>query len=162
MMTPRHPTGLVFYPLVYLASTVLVMPVTMVLFKISWDAVIEPFLFDYEGSLVSFNYLAYAIALLLFAVPVYGWVSLRLYSLDGISRLSLQDHLRHCAFLYALFVATLVVSTLSYWRDLAAGYTQPLGPGLNFILWITGCAILMNLLALLWRHSTSGERGDGF
>lgn len=163
MTTPGHPMRLIVYPLVYLLSTVLVLPVTMVIFRLAWDAVIDPYLLEinYEGDLTSYNYLAMALALFVVAVPLFGWVSMRLYRWDRTSRFSLRDHVRHSVFLYALFGVTLVMSTLSYWRDLAAGYTQPLGPGSNFVLWVTGCAIHTNLLALLWRcrrfHATSSE-----
>ena len=162
MMMPGHSSRLIAYPLAYLLSTVLVVPVTFVLFKVAWDGIIDPYLMStaYEGDLTSFNYLALAIALLFFAVPRYGWVSIRLYGWDRTSRFSFQDHLRHCLSLYACFAATLVITTIGYYRELAAGYTQPLGPGSSIVLWLTGCAILANLLALLWRHLRNDGGGE--
>ncbi len=153
---------LIVYPLAYLLSTVLVVPAAFVLFKIAWDAIIDPYLMAtaYEGDLTSFNYLAIATALLFSAVPVYGWVSIRLYRWDRTPRSSLQDHLRHCFSLYACFAATLGITTIGYYRELAAGYTQPLGPGSSIVLWLTGCAILANLLALLWRRLRSDGGGE--
>ena len=162
MMMQWHPTRLIVYPLAYLLSTVLVVPVTFVLFKIAWDGVIDPYLMStaYEGDLTSYNYLALAIALLFFAAPLYAWVSIRLYRWDRTSVFSLQDHLRHCLSLYACFAATLLITTIGYYRELAAGYTQPLGPGSSIVLWFTGCAILANLLALLWQRSRSDGGGE--
>lgn len=153
-------TGKFFvYPFVYFTSVV---PVTIATLAITvfWEDTISSFLYNFEGDFTPYGYLAQTLALLIIAVPVYGLTSLLLHRLDGASRFSLLDHLRHCVFLYALFGAILAVSILSYWRDLAAGYTKPLGPGVNIFLWVTGCAILMNLLAFLWRRSTSGESGD--
>jgi hypothetical protein len=162
MMMQWHPTRLIVYPLAYLLSTVLVVPVTFVLFKIAWDGLIDPYLMStaYEGDLTSYHYLALAIALLFFAVPLYAWVSIQLYRWDRTSIFSLQDHLRHCLSLYACFAATLLITTIGYYRELAAGYTRPLGPGSSIVLWLTGCAILANLLALLWQRSRSDGGGE--
>ena len=160
MVMLRYPRRFFVYPFVYLASVVPVTLVTLVLTVFAEDT-ISSFLYDFEGNFIPYGYLAQTLALLVIAVPVYGLSSLLLYRLEETSRPPFLDHLRHCVFLYGLFVATLIVTTLSYQRELAAGYTQPLGPGTNIILWVTGCAILMNVLALLWRrHSRGNESGD--
>jgi len=162
LIKPEYPMKLLVYPVAYFLSTILVVPATFVLFKLAWDGIIDPYLMStaYEGDLTSYNYLALAIALLLFAVPMYGWVSVRLYRWDGTSRFSLRDHLRQCWSLYACFAATLVITTIGYYRELAAGYTQPLGPGSSVVLWLSGCVILANLLALLWQRSRSDGGGE--
>ena len=160
MATLRHATSHLVSPAVYLASLFPITVVTLVLTVFAEDT-ISNYLYPFEGDFTPYGYLAQTLSLLLIAVPVYGLLGLQLYRLEERSRPPLLDHLRHCVFLYGLFVATLVVTTLSYKRELAAGYTQPVGPGTNITLWVVGCAILMNLLALLWRRSRGDESGDG-
>jgi len=159
MVTLRNTGRYFVYPFVYLASVVPVTIVALVLTVFAEDT-ISSFLYDFEGDFTPYGYLAQTLSLLIIAVPVYGFLGLLLYRLEETSRPPLLDHLRHCVLLYGIFVAALVVSTLSYQRGLAAGYTQPVGPGTNITLWVTGCAILMNLLALLWRRSRSDGSGD--
>lgn len=147
------------YPFVYLASVVPVAIFTLILTVFTEDT-ISSYLYPFEGDFGTYGYLAQTLALLIIVVPIYGLSGLLLYRLEETSRPRLLDHLRHCVLLYGLFVAGMVVTTLSYQRELAAGYTQPVGPGTNIMLWVTGCAILMNLLALLWRRSRSDGSGD--
>lgn len=146
-------------PFLYGASVVPVTVVTLVL-TVFWEDTISSFLYGSEGDFTPYGYLAQTLSLLTVAVPLHGVLSLLLYRLDGTSRFGLTDHLRHCVLLYGLFVATAAVTTLNYQRELAAGYTQPVGPGRNIMLWVMGCAILMNLLALLWRRSIGNESSD--
>ena len=159
MVMLRYPTRVFVYPLVYLVSVVPVTIVTLVLTVFAEDTICS-FLYGFEGDFTPYGYLAQTLSLLVIAIPVYGLMGLSLYRLEETSRPPFLDHLRRCVFLYGLFFATLVVTTLSYQREIAAGYTQPVGPGTNITLWVTGCAILMNLLALLWRRSRSDESGD--
>lgn len=159
MVMLRYPRRFFVYPFVYLASVVPVTLVTLILTIVAEDT-ISSFLYDFEGDFTPYGYLAQTLSLLTIAVPVYGLLSLLLYRLGETSRPTFLDHLRHCVFLYGIFVTTLVVTTLSYQRELAAWYTQPVGPGTNMTLWVSGCAILMNLPALLWRRSRSGGSGD--
>ena len=158
MVMLRYPTRFFVYPLLYLVSVVAVTIVTLVLTVFAEDT-ISSFLYDFEGDFTPYGYIAQTLSLLVIAIPVYGLLGLLLYRLEETSRPPFLDHLRHCVFLYGLFFATLVVTTLSYQRELAAGYTRPVGPGTNITLWVTGCAILTNLLALLWRRSRSDEGG---
>lgn len=146
-------------PFVYLTSVVPVTIVTLIL-TVFWEDTISSFLYNFEGAFTPYGYLAQTLSLLIIAVPAYGILSLLLYRSEGTSRPLVLDHLRHCVFLYGLLVATVAATTISYQRQLAAGYTHPVGLGTNLVLWVTGCAILMNLLAFLWRRSTSGESGD--
>ena len=159
MVIVRHATRFFVYPVVYLASLVPISIATVVLTVILEDT-IPSYPYTFEGDFTPYSYLAQALSLLVIAVPVYGLLGLLLYRLGRMSRPHFLEHLRHCVFLYALFVATLVATTLSYQRELAAGYTQPVGPGRDITLWVTGCAILTNLLALLWRRWRSDESGD--
>ena len=159
MVMLRYPTRFFVYPLVYLVSVVPVTIVTLVLTVFAEDT-ISSFLYGFEGDFTPYGYLAQTLSLLVIAIPVYGLMGLLLYRLEETSRPPFLDHLRHCVFLYGLFFATLVVTTLSYQREIAAGYTQPVVPETNITLWVTGCAILMNLLALPWRRSRSDESGD--
>ncbi len=161
MVMLRYPTRSFVYPFEYLASVVPVTIVTLVLTVFAEDT-ISNFLNGFEGDFTQYGYFAQTLSLLIVAVTMYGLLGLLLYRLEENSRPPSLDHLRHCVFLYGLFVATLVVTTLCYQRGIAAGYNQPVGPGTNITLWVTGCAILMNLLALLWRRSRSDESGDGF
>ena len=154
-------TGKFFvYPSIYLVSVVPVTIVTLIL-TVFWEDTISAFLYNFEGDFTPYGYLAQTLSLLIIAVPAYSVLSLLLYRSEGTSRPLVLDHLRHCVFLYGLLVATATVTTISYQRQLAAGYTQPVGPGTNIILWVTGFAILMNLSVLLWRrrrfHTTSSE-----
>ena len=159
MVTLRHATRLLISPAVYLASLVPITIVALVLTVFAEDT-ISSFLYPLEGDFTPYGYLAQTLSLLVVAVPVYGLLGLLLYRFEETSRPPFLDHLRHCVFLYGLFVATLIVTTLSYKRELAAGYTQPVGPGTNITLWVMGCAILMNLLALLWWRSRGDESGE--
>jgi len=161
MVMLRYPTRSFVYPFVYLASVVPVTIVTLVLTVFAEDT-ISNFLNGFEGDITHYGYLAQTLSLLIVAVTMYDLLSLLLYRLEENSRPPSLDHLRHCVFFYGLFVATLVVTTLSHQRGIAAGYTQPAGPATNITLWVTGCAILTNLLALLWRRSRSDESGDEF
>ena len=159
MVTLRHATRLFISPAVYLASLVPITIVTLVL-TVFAEETLSNFLYPFEGDFTPYGYLAQTLSLLIVAVPVYGLLGLLLYRLEEASRPPVVDHLRHCVLLYGLFVGTLIVTTLSYKRELAAGYTQPAGPGTNITLWVMGCAILTNLLALLWRRSRGDESGD--
>jgi hypothetical protein len=158
MVMLRYPTRFFVYPFVYLVSVVPVTVVTLVLTVFAEDT-ISSFLYGFEGDFTPYGYLAQTSSLLVIAIPVYGLMGLLLYRSEETSRPLLLDHLRHCVFLYGLFFVILFVTTLSYQREIAAGYTQPVGPGTNITLWVTGCAILMNLLALLWWRSRSDESG---
>ena len=154
-------TGKFFvYPSIYLASVVPITIVTLVL-TVFWEDTISSFLYGFEGDFTPYGYLAQTLSLLVIAVPAYGILSLLLYRSEGTSPPLVLDHLRHCVFLYGLWVAAVTITTISYQRQLAAGYTQPVGLGTNLVFWVTGCAILMNLLAFLWRrrrfHTTSSE-----
>jgi hypothetical protein len=53
-----------------------------------------------------------------------------------------------------------VITTIGYYRELAVGYTQPLGPRSKIVLWLTGCAILTNLLALLCQRLRRNGGGE--
>ncbi len=52
------------------------------------------------------------------------------------------------------------ITRIGYYRELVVGYTQPLGPRSKIVLWLTGCAILTNLLALLCRRLRSDGGGE--
>ncbi len=159
MVILRRATGFFICPVVYLASLIPVSIATLVLTVIS-EETISSYLYPFEGVFTPYGYLAQILSLLIIAVPIYGLLGLLFYRLEPTLRPRFLNHLRHCVFLYGLFAVTLVVTILSYQQELAAGYTQPVGPGTNITLWVTGCAILMNLLALFWRRSRSDESGD--
>ncbi len=159
MVTLRDRGRFFVCPAAYLASVVPATVITLIL-TVFMEDTIYSYLYPFEGDFGTYGYLAQTLSLLIIAVPIYGLLGPLLYRLEEISRPRLLDHLRHCVLLYGLLLAGLVVTTLSYQRELAAGYTQPAGPGASVILWVTGCAILMNLLALLWRRSRSDGSGD--
>lgn len=159
MATLGHGARFFVYPFVCIVSVVPV-AIAMLVLTVIWEDTISSYLYNFEGDFTPYGYLAQTLSLLIIAVPIYGLLGLLLYRLEETSRPTFLVHLRHCIFLYGLFVTTLFVTTLSYRRELAAGYTQPVDLGTNIILWVTGCAILMNLLALLWRRSRSSESGE--
>ena len=159
MVILRHATRFIAYPAAYLASVVPVSVATLVSTVILEDT-ISSYLYPFEGDFTLYGYLALISSLLLVAVPVYGVLSLLLYRLEGTSRPSFSDHLRHCVFGYGAFGATGVVTLLTYQRELAAGYTDP-KPETELLVWTAGCAILANALALLWRRRSRGDRSGG-
>ena len=158
MITARNANRFLVCPSVYLASVAPVALGTLLVTGMVEDA-ISSYLYNFEGDFTLYGYLALASSLLVVAVPVYGLLSLVMYRSETASSSSFLDHLRHCVLLYAAIGATIIITILAYRREVAAGYTQP-APGAEVLVWIMGCARLINVLGLLWRqYSGSGESG---
>ena len=156
----RQTVKMLVFPFLYFAGLLpAVVGVAVVFTSIEYGG----FLNRYAEPLYRYDYVTpsvdeISLALILVIGGLIFWaVDWALILLEGLRRHKLTDHLRRCACFYVLlviFAALLIPEYVKAYQ--MPGYSPP--EYQSQVLWLlTGCAILVDALLLVWRRQRSNQ-----
>jgi hypothetical protein len=151
----RQATRLLVFPFLYFASVVPV-AVGVIAVTVFLEEQIGLYMYPLEGSVRYYGYIALVASFLVVASTTFGMVNWGLYRLEGVSQLTLVDHLRRCSFLY-VFVAILgAMFATELVENLVASSPMYEVPGIVLIWVIAGYAICVDALMFRWQRRRLG------